>query len=359
MTDPQPDAATAVPALDVEAPRAVRRSRPKDAVFDYAMRVRADLEFVHKPNGTGRSFARCVLGTGALLARRPSDRDVDLHLVSCSVLPRLTTVWAHVASRSLTATPHRIWVADCSGGIKVRDLPASARCIPVLNLTHGRKLDLLLAHVTGGSTVVISDDDVLITSRDPIDWAVRELAEPQTAVVSFMRRHRFQLQRGVELHAPMGSYSLVVDRTIWRENDLSFRPRPAADAPEWNPVLYDTGDIANIELLRRGYEVVGAPDDVAAGLVRASNISSSVLRLRKGRADETRDLYLAGRLGQGIDAVYERLLPKGTAAPVLDAAVSAHYVDEVVPLFSAERRAELDELAESMLAPIRARLGQE
>ena len=156
----------------------------------------------------------------------------------------------------------------------------------------------------------------------------------------------------------MGSYSLVVDRTIWRENGLSFRPRPAADAPEWNHELYDTGDIANIELLRRGYEVVGAPDDVADRLVRASNISSSVLRLRKRRADETRDLYLAGRLGRGVDAIYERLLPKGAAAPVLDAATVAHYTDEVVPLFSAERRAELDALADGMLGPIKARLGQ-
>jgi hypothetical protein len=358
MTDAEPGTTTALPALDVEAPRAIRRSRPKDAVFDYAVRVRADLEYVHGPNGTARSFARCVLGTGALLARRPSDRDVDLHLVSCSVLPRLTTVWAHVASRSLTATPHRIWLADCSGGIKARDLPASARVVRVLNLTHGRKLDLMLAHVTGGSTIVISDDDVLITSREPIDWAVHQLAEPRMAVVSFMRRHRFRLRRGEELHHPMGSYSLVVDRAIWRENDLSFRPRPAADAPEWNHELYDTGDIANIELLRRGYDVVGAPDEVADGLVRASNISSSVLRLRKRRADETRDLYLAGRLGRGVDTIYERLLPKGTAAPVLDAATVAHYLDEVVPLFSSEKRAELDALAESMLSPIRERLGQ-
>jgi hypothetical protein len=347
-----------VPALDVTAPRALLPTRPWNAAFDYAVRVRQDLRYVHAPNGTAGSFARCVLGTAALLARRPTARDVELHLVSCSVLPRLTTVWAHLASRSLTATPHRIWVADCSGGVRTRDLPTGAAVVPMLNLLHGRKLDLLLGHVTGGGIVVISDDDVLITSREPIDWALAQLRAPEAAVVSFMRRHRFRLRRGEELHEPMGSYSLVVDRTLWRANDLSFRPRPAADAPSWNEELYDTGDIANIELLRRGFDVVGAPDDVAGKLVRASNISSSVLRLRKGRADDSRDLYLSGRLGQGIDAIYERLLPEGTAAPVLDATTVAHYRDEVVPLFPSDRRAELDALADEMLAAIRTTLGQ-
>jgi hypothetical protein len=346
-----------VPELDVAMPRALAPTRPWNAAYDYAMRVRSDLTYVHGPNGSARSFARCVLGTAVLVARRPADRDVPLHLVSCSVLPRLTTVWAHVASRTLTATPHRIWLADCSGGIRQADLPTGARVVPLLNLLHGRKLDLLVGHLAGGAVVVVSDDDVLITNREPIDWALAQLREPQTAVVSFMKRVRFRLRRGEELHEPMGSYSLVVDRAVWRSNGLSFRPRPAADPPAWNQELYDTADIANIELLRRGFDVVIAPDDVAGQLERAFNISSSVLRLRKRRTDASRDLYLAGRIGMGIDATYERLLPSGTAAPILDPATVAHYQGEIVPLFASDQRTELDAVAEQMLGAVRSRLG--
>jgi len=83
-------------------------------------------------------------------------------------------------------------------------------------------------------------------------------------------------------HKPMGSYCLVVRRSIWQQEGLSFKQvaQPSPNPKSWRG-QYDTADYANVELIRRGYKVVVAPDWLAdEHLVVFKGISNHTLRMQ-------------------------------------------------------------------------------
>lgn len=243
----------------------------------------------HRYHGGLRAVARCLAGTIAIrtgLAGRRWKSAAALDVLSFSVVPWMSSLWGRLMRQATADLEARMLLGDCSGGIG----PLQRRLIgdhgvvvlPCLNDHHGEKIDLFLDRLCRAPLALICDDDVFWTTREPLDWALRQLEQnPRVAAVSLVPRPEVS---GVLEHQgisrPMGSYCLLIRREIWRRERLSFRvaPPPSSGPQDW---FYDTADLAQVELLRRGYDVVIAPPEVRRGLRAFEGVSSWVLKLQR------------------------------------------------------------------------------
>ncbi len=108
---------------------------------------------------------------------------------------------------------------------------------------------------------MIADDDAFWLDAEPLTWALAQIeADPRVAVVSLKpRREVSGAMTQANITEPMGSHCLVIRPELWRCEGLSFAVAPPPGIDDW---FYDTGDLANRELLRRGYRVVIAPREL-------------------------------------------------------------------------------------------------
>ncbi len=200
----------------------------------------------------------------------------------------MTAIWIAFIQRAISAGAKRIIVGDCSGGFRHAHQPdAETTVLPFLNYNHGVKLDTFMAKVCRGEYVVISDDDVFWLDRLPWDWAMDQFkASPRLAIVSLVPRERFTWSVNGKIHEPMGSYCLILRREIWLREDLSFKQVARANPnPKSYQGQFDTADFANLELLRRGYEIVVAPPEIRSHLAIFKGLSSGILRIQKDLED--------------------------------------------------------------------------
>ena len=241
----------------------------------------------HRHQGGIRAVGRCLVGTLGLrsgLMFGPRQASAAIEVLTFSVVPWLTVLWAHILRSAFAGKEADLLIGDCSGGLgEIMDGPldsARIRVIPCLNDHHGDKLDLFLAKLCRAPYVVIADDDVFWLSAEPLDWALSQFdADPRVAVVSLMPRRAVSsvLERD-DVRRPMGSHCLVVRRDLWCREGLSFAVAPSpVESDDW---FYDTGDLANRELLRRGNRVVIAPTEIEDHLVAFDAVSSWVLKLQ-------------------------------------------------------------------------------
>ena len=292
--------------------------------------------------------ARCLSGSLALRhlpIARPTRPEVESF--TFSVVPGLTALWALLLDRSLDGRSHHLWIGDCSGGLRqlpgVRAQRSTIR--PLLNLNHGVKLDLFMRDVCRAEYVVLSDDDVLWPTARPLEWALARMAEdPRLAVVSLVPRGRFTWTIDGREHVPMGSYCLVVRRSLWLAEKLSFRQ---VSEPSPNPKSYrgqyDTADYANVELLRRGLGVCVAPAEVRGELAVFKGVSSALLQIQKdpptGFVSElygAEQLIYAARVAERLDRIRIAGAPLPTAlAPELQRKVT----ETLHPMLPAEKLA--------------------
>ncbi len=239
----------------------------------------------HSHHGGVRAVTRCLLGTLALRAGLASRRRTDaaIEVLTFSVVPWMTALWARLLGRALVNRDAEMLIGDCSGGLgdSQRRLIADprVRVIPCLNDHHGDKIDLFLARLCRAPFVVIADDDVFWLSDEPLTWALDQLSgDRRVAAVSLLpRKEVSEALRKDDITEPMGSHCLVIRLDLWRRERLSFAvaPRPPG-VDDW---FYDTGDFANRELLRRGYQVVAAPPEIERHLAAFDGVSSWILKL--------------------------------------------------------------------------------
>jgi hypothetical protein len=153
--------------------------------------------------------------------------------------------------------------------------------IPLLNYQHGHKIDLFLKRVCNTEYVVVSDDDVFWLDDVPWNWAMGQFEEdPNLVVVSLLPRNRLSSVLKGRLDQAMGSHCLILRSKTWAREALSFKvvyPLPDAGY-DW---FYDTGDYANIELLKRGYKIAIAPPEVQGHLVAFDGVSSWSLKIQE------------------------------------------------------------------------------
>ncbi len=195
----------------------------------------------------------------------------------------MTALWARLAGRASSGVGAEILIGDCSGGLGAphrRLAGSSLRVIPCLNAHHGKKIDLFLSRVCRAPYVVIADDDVFWLGREPLAWALAELeADPLTAAVSLWpRRKPSQVMRLEGIEQPMGSHCLMIRRALWRREGFSFAVAPPPPgAGGW---FYDTADLANREILERGYRIATAAPETRRHLAAFDGVSSWILKLQ-------------------------------------------------------------------------------
>jgi hypothetical protein len=183
-----------------------------------------------------------------------------------------------------------ILIGDCSGGFPVFERSPSVRVFPLLNHPHGVKLDFLMQRVCCAPYVLVADDDVFWFSEQPLQWALAQFAaDPKVAVVSFMPRDTVSDVMYGKVAQPMGSFCLLIRREIWIKEGLSFRiVQPSVD--EGYGWFYDTGDFANVELLKRGFRVVIAAPEYRGDLCCLEAISTWTLKLQERKGDLRRSI---------------------------------------------------------------------
>lgn len=212
-----------------------------------------------------------------------TDRTAPLKVdcITFSVLPTLTMLWSKFILRAIEAQPRRVIIGDSSGALRHIPRQEGVSIVPIMNYPHGEKLDLFMRHVCRAEYVVVSDDDVFWLDEQPWLWAMQQFEQhADTAVVSLCPRSaKAKILEG-KVPQPMGSYSLVIRRRIWAEENLSFRIRAPIGARD-HDWYYDTADWANVLLLERGYKVAIAPPDVRVHLVVLEGVSNWSLKIQK------------------------------------------------------------------------------
>jgi len=196
-----------------------------------------------------------------------------------SVIPKLTQVWLGTARKAWGPQVAQSIVGDCSGGFRFRK-DTEVETIPFLNVHHGTKLDLFLRKRCSARFVLVCDDDVFWPSAAPLAWALEALELDEKALVaSIMPRKRVSSVLQGQLEEPMGSDCLLIRREQWLEQKLSFKVH-WPDPEEGRDWYYDTGDWAHLEILRRGFKVATAPQEVRQQLLSFEGISSWLLRFQ-------------------------------------------------------------------------------
>ncbi len=325
----------------------------------------------HRHHGGLTAVARCGYGAWSLKARAPLAEDQGSSGVDCvtfSVVPNLTALWAVMMKRAIPDSRARIWVGDCSGGFdKVRAIAPGVRHFPMVNYLHGLKLDIFLNNFLRSEFVVVSDDDVFWLSQEPWRWAMEEFAkDPATAVVALVPRSRFQWNLDGRQYQPMGSYCLIVRRSTWLKESLSFQavPKPSPSASSYGG-LYDTGDFANVELIKRGYRVAIAPGEIRDHLAGFKGISSAVLRIQKDPPEGYAAAYGDGPepivetclVARKLKRVIEQYAPPAHSADLASSDLIERAYRELLPLVEPDQLAIIEDRVSILTKRIAASLG--
>ena len=240
----------------------------------------------HRHHGGLQALLRCWRGQRALEtepASPPMEPSPGVEMLTFSVVPWLTALWSRCLHRALSDLRPRLVVGDCSGGLGPSGSDPAGRgataVYPCLNHHHGEKLDLFFSKVCSSELVLVCDDDIFWLRGEPMEWALDRFAEdPNLAVVSLAPRTLVSSVLEGQVEEPMGSSCLLVRRSLWLREELSFRMAPGPRGKDW---FYDTCDLANVELLRRGYGVRTAPAEIRDGLVPLEAISAWILKAQK------------------------------------------------------------------------------
>ena len=288
----------------------------------------------YRYHGGVRAASRCLVGTLALragLLGRRRGRPAPVEILSFSVVPWMTALWARLLGHAVADRDFEILIGDCSGGLGPAHhglMGGGVRCVPCLNKHHGEKIDLFLSRLCRAPYVVIADDDIFWLSGRPLSWALARLeADPRVAAVSLKPRAIVSsvLERD-NIAQPMGSHCLVIRRELWRRERLSFAVRRPPPGTDW---FYDTGDFANRELLRRGFRVVIAEPESEPHFAAFDGVSSWILKLQ-GQEPDRLAATVAGipiRQKKALQAVH---VARGLALLLADRGLVSEEV-EIVP----------------------------
>ena len=312
-----------------------------------------------------------------------------------NILPPIMTVWYHLARKALGERVD-IVIFDCSGTLKKEDFP-NARVLPFLNLYAATKCNTFLYRIARKRTIGwICDDDMFFLNGKAVDHVEEAFRDPTVASVSFRPRGWWHFEfeeRNGKLYLPChpersgaaqsaaklsrravsSSYCTAINREIFVEKEhLSLAPAEGNTHPNdahKPPKRYDTFDLANEQLIRKGYRCIVLPKEVRDECVTGySAMSAAVMLLWYFKTPEqTLDyllspekkkwrgsvLYsvLGGLLAIGtIQELYERLKGKPYPLPSLPARAALEKVRrDHEPLLGKERSfAWIDETSEKL-----------
>ena len=250
-----------------------------------------------------RSLIDCLFGTVGFkhFNKKNSIKTNKINFLTFSVIPSLTNIWAWYIKNIDLYNINNIIIGDCSGGLKTSSIINHNERIPYLNYIHGEKIDFFLAHTCSTKYVVICDDDIIWTSQKPLLYALDKFkGNPKLAVVSLVpsKKKSFWLSNATKI--AMGSYCIVIDRQKWISEKLSFQIHKPVGWRTYGHYL-DTADHANLELLKKDYDICIASQDIQDLLVKFTGLSMWALRIQKSlgeindivrdRPDEYKKVY--------------------------------------------------------------------
>lgn len=209
---------------------------------------------------------------------------VTLTILTFTICPPLAQLWQWFASHSIKKGQTAILIGDSSGTLRQATFGNQTFVRAHLNRPHGQKIDFFLKNYIASEYVLLCDDDVLLIDSVGIDWAMDHfVSNSHMAAVSLKPRTRFKWPIEGQEFSPMGTYCVLFRPEVFRREGLSFRTR---HEPSPTPLSYkgeyDTGDYANVALLRRGYEVAILPRELQKKTYVAFNgMSYPIVALRR------------------------------------------------------------------------------
>lgn len=247
--------------------------------------LRSEWQGVYRYQGLP-ALLRCLQGTAQVLHTLPAADAAanSLDCLSCTVIPEIGCLWSYFLTRACAGQPHNLLLADSSGNLDRAAVPG-AQVLRLFNFNHGTKLDVLARYACGAEFVLICDDDIFWLDCSPLDWALRQFnQDDKLAVVSFHPRPHKIPQLRDEVDEPMGSYCILVRRSIFLEQGLSFK---FYKSPDWKIIgnYFDTADYANLLLVQRGFHVMMAPTELRDRLVPFYGTSMWGLKILSSRGE--------------------------------------------------------------------------
>jgi hypothetical protein len=179
------------------------------------------------------------------------------------------------------------------------DVPG-ARVHKFLNFYAATKCNEFIRHIARHRSVAwLCDDDMFFVGRGAADIVRREMEKPRTASVSFRPRIWWHFEIDGQRYEPSGSYCLALNRDMFTREGLSLSPangNPHPPEPTHRPPgRYDTFDLANEQLIRKGYRCAIVPGNEAEQCMTGfSGMSGGVMLLSYFRTPEqTLDYFLS------------------------------------------------------------------
>lgn len=219
-------------------------------------------------------------------------------LFTMNILPPMMTVWHHCVRKYLGDRVDTV-IFDCSGRLDSDEFPG-ASVQKFLNFYAATKSDIFLNQIARNRRIGwLCDDDIFIINPAAADLVERELAEPDTASLSFRPRTWWHFEIEGKAHPPSGSYCIAFNREIFVNREhLSLAPAGGNTHPADGgrlPVRYDTGDKANEILLKKGYRCAIVPkEDEDKYITGFSGMSGAVMLLWSFKTpEETSDFFLS------------------------------------------------------------------
>ncbi|MDD4319281.1 MAG: hypothetical protein PHW10_03080 [Candidatus Peribacteraceae bacterium] len=271
-----------------------------------------------------RSALRTGLPTAWFYLTRPTlPPDDKPALFTMNILPPMVRIWHHLVRKNL-GDKVDVTIFDCSGTLRRRDFPG-ARIQKFLNPRHAMKCDAFLYTVARNRRIAwVCDDDVFIISPAALDTVRRELAQPNTASISFIPRGWWHFRIGEKDYEPSGTYCIAFDRETYVRERLSFAPADGnnhVDHTGGKLRRYDSFDKANETLLEKGYRCAIVPKEERDTYVAEYfGLSAAVMLLSYFRTPEQTLDYLESAPEEGWG---------GTALPrVLGGLLAIHTIQE-------------------------------
>lgn len=312
------------------------------------------------------ALTRCLLGTQKIIPGKPPlSQPAGLDILSFTILPEVIALWERSISLALGEMPKQIIIGDGSGNFQP-EAKCQLRVLPVYNFSHGTKLDTFVGQVCASDFVLICDDDIFWTDPAPVKWAFESFEQdPKLAAVSFHPRPHLIPQLREVMSEAMGSYAVLVRREVWLKENLSFQIYKPDD---WKQIgnYFDVADYANLLLVKRGYHVISAPEELRQSLISFYGTSMWALKIlaSKGdidrvvyahRPDEHKKAYRTALALLGFRSLLAQLEIKGVK-PLVPAVYLHRTLEEAAKSLDQQTRDAVDEDIQSKLALLSKRL---
>jgi hypothetical protein len=306
-----------------------------------------------------KTACRTLLPTvGYWLSRSPLPPSEKPALFTMNILPPMMRVWHHCVKKYLGDRVD-VTIFDCSGRLDPKNFPG-ARVQKYLNFYAATKSDEFLNRIAKNRKIGwICDDDIFLINEKAVDRVVEELNQPNTVSLSFRPRTWWEFNLDGKKYFPSSSYCIAFNREIFVDKEhLSLAPASGNEHPSIigkPPKRYDTGDLSNEILLKKGYRCAIVPKEEESTYITGfSGMSGAVILLDHFKtAEQTVEFFTPENPKQ-----WEGNVLYGTFAAMLaidciqdchEKITGARYPLPSLP--SKEKLAEIKKIAEPNLRP--------